>query len=73
MARAVAGWSPVIMMGWMPACWAAVTAWAASGRGGSAMATSPYSTSSRSVSSIRAGRTGSSRPATASTRYPWVA
>jgi hypothetical protein len=41
MAAAVAGWSPVIITGVMPARRQAATAAADSGRGGSAMATSP--------------------------------
>ncbi len=75
MARAVAGWSPVIITGVMPARWASATAAAASGRGGSIKATSPISASpcSSTCASAPTSARATSRRASASTRRPRAA
>ena len=72
-ARAVSGWSPVIMMTSMPARWQVATAAGTSGRSGSSMPRKPARTRSRSssASGVSAPASGDSgRQATAITRRP---
>ena len=73
MARAVRGWSPVIMMGRIPAVAQRAMASRASERGGSTIPISPSSTSPCSVSSPFPDDGSSARPraATARTRRPF--
>ena len=75
MARAVAGWSPVIMTARMPAVRHSCTARAASARGGSSSPTSPMKVRSHSTNSgvSCAGNTSQRRQASASTRRPSAA
>ena len=55
MARAVAGWSPVMSTGVMPAAWQAAMVAAADARGGSRMPIRPSSRSPRSISAAGGG------------------
>ena len=79
MTLAVRGWSPVIMIGRMPACFARATASFASTRGGSIMPIRPANTRSCSTrsSGCAACSTNASRvshrPATPSVRSAWPA
>ena len=76
MARAVAGWSPVIITGVMPAAMHSRTASSASERGGSIKPMSPSRERSRSVVwalAVPSGSVSCVRWAMASTRRPWAA
>ena len=74
-ASAVAGWSPVIITGRMPALMQSRTAVAASSRGGSIMPIRPISARSLSMASTSgsAGSRGQARQAKAITRRPCAA
>ena len=75
MARAVLGWSPVIITGVMPAAMQVATASAASGRGGSINAANPSKRISLSSASAvdRSDSPSTARHANARTRNPWAA